>query len=121
MTRHDTIVRLRHMLDHAQETVQMAHGCKRKDLDANRQLSLALTRLLEIVGEAAARVPAEERQRFSAIPWRDVVDLRNRLIHGYDEVNLDILWAIVQKDLPALAAELDKILASFDPGPSARE
>jgi len=53
MTRHDTPVRLRHMLDHAREAVDMAQGRKREDLDADRQLNLALVRLLEIVGEAA--------------------------------------------------------------------
>jgi len=65
---------------------------------------------MEIIGEAAARVPLQDRDRFPGIPWRDVVDLRNRLIHGCDEVNFDILWAIVQQDLPPLVAELEKIV-----------
>jgi len=110
MTRHDARVCLRHMLHHAQEAIEMARGRRREDLDANRQLNLALVRLMEIIGEAAARVPLQDRDRFPGIPWRDVVDLRNRLIHGYDEVNFDILWAIVQQDLPPLVAELEKII-----------
>jgi uncharacterized protein with HEPN domain len=99
------------MLDHAREAIQMAHGRRREDLDSDRQLNLALVRLLEIIGEAASRVPMPDRGRYPAIPWRDVVDLRNRLIHAYDQVNFDILWAIVQHDLPPLVAELEKMLA----------
>jgi uncharacterized protein with HEPN domain len=110
MTRHDDATRLRHMLDHAAEAVQMAEGRQRHDLEADRQFCLALTHLVEIVGEAAARVSPEGRERWQAIPWRGVIGLRNRLIHGYDAVDLDILWIIVQDDLPPLVAELRRIL-----------
>jgi len=90
------------MLDHAREAVEMTEGRSRSDLDADRQLNLALVRLLEVVGEAAARVPEDYRQQHPDIPWRDIADLRNRLIHGYDTVNFDILWTIIRKDLPPL-------------------
>jgi len=109
------------MLDHAREAVEMAAGRSREDLDHDRQLNLALVRLLEVIGEAASRVPPEECQRRPGIPWRDVVGLRNRLIHGYDDVNFDILWTIVQDDLPPLVAELEKVVASAESGPSGRE
>ena len=110
MTQHDSAVRLRHMLDNAREAVDMARGRSRADLDVDRQLNLSLVRLLEIVGEAAARVPPEDRDMYPSIPWRDVVDLRNRLIHGYDTVNFDILWTIVHDDLPPLIAALENII-----------
>lgn len=73
-------------------------------------LSLALVRLMEIVGEAASRVPDGFRSRHPGVPWREVSDLRNRLIHGYDTVNLDILWTIVREDLPPLIAALEEIV-----------
>jgi uncharacterized protein with HEPN domain len=110
MTRHDDAARLRHMLDHAAEAAQMAKGRQRHDLEADRQFCLALTHLVEIVGEAAAHVSADGRRQWPAIPWRGVVGLRNRIIHGYDAVDLDILWAIVEDDLPSLIAELRRIL-----------
>ena len=69
-----------------------------------------LTRLLEIVGEAAARVPPDERAELPDIPWPQTVALRNRLIHGYDDVNFDILWAIIADDLPPLIAALERAL-----------
>jgi len=94
------------MLDHAREAVDMAQGRKRADLDRDRQLNLALVRLLEIVGEAANRVPEEVRTRISDIPWSHIVGLRNRLIHGYDAVDFEILWRTVTDDLPRLIEAL---------------
>jgi uncharacterized protein with HEPN domain len=98
------------MLDHAKEAVVMVHGRTRADLDADRQLNLPLVRLLEIVAEAAGRVPAEERGRHLDIAWPEIIGLRNRLIHGYDSVDFDILWRIVSDDLPPLIASLEKAL-----------
>ena len=102
MSRHNEEPRLRHMLDHAVEAVEMTRGRTRADLDTHRQLNLALVRLVEIVGEAAARVSNETRERYLDIPWSEIVSLRNRLIHGYDEVDFEILWEIIQSDLPRL-------------------
>jgi uncharacterized protein with HEPN domain len=67
---------------------------------------------LEVVGEAAARVTAPTRSRLSAVPWQSIVGMRNRLIHGYDEVDLDVVWEVVEKDLPPLIEALDKELSS---------
>lgn len=112
MSHHESLVRLQHMLDHAREAVVMTAGKHRHDLDADRKLNLALVRLLEIVGEAASRTPPDERAQYSQIPWTQIVGLRNRLIHGYDSVDFDILWQIVSHDLPPLIATLEQILAS---------
>ena len=112
MSSHEPDARLRHMLNAAREAVQMAQGKTRAALDTDRRLNLSLVRLLEIGGEAASRVPADERAQCSGIPWIQIVGLRNRLIHGYDNVDFDILWEIVTRDLSPLIAELDKILSS---------
>jgi uncharacterized protein with HEPN domain len=100
------------MLDYAREAVAMARGKTRADLDSDRQLNLALVRLLEIVGEAAGRIPADERTVYPDIPWLEIVGLRNRLIHGYDFVDFDILWQIISHDVPLLISALERILAS---------
>lgn len=112
MSRHEPLVRLRHMLDHAREAVAMAAGKTRKDLDTDRKLNLALVRLLEVVGEAASRTPTDERTHYPDIPWAQIVGLRNRLIHGYDSVDFDILWQIVTHDLPSLILALEQIVPS---------
>lgn len=114
MSRRENVVRLRHMLDHAQEAVAMARGKTRADLDKDRQLNLSLVRLLEIIGEAASRMPKEECARYPGIPWPEIVSLRNRLIHGYDMVDFDILYQIFTQDLPPLIAELEKIVSKAE-------
>lgn len=79
-------------------------------MDQDRLLNLALTRLLEIIGEAANRVPDDVQERYPDLPWLQMIGLRNRLIHGYDNVDFDILWSIVQRDLPDLIGQLENIL-----------
>lgn len=110
MTRHNPMVRVHHMLDHSREAVEMTRGRTRADLDRDRLLNLALVRLVEVIGEAASRVPEEFRSRHPQVPWRQTVGIRNRLIHGYDTVNFDILWTIIQEDLPPLIQQLEAIV-----------
>ncbi len=98
--------RLQHMLTHAEEAVAMVEGKTREDLDRDRQLNLALVRLMEVIGEAAARVSEERRNQLPQVPWLEIVGLRNRLIHGYDQVDFDILWEIIENDLPPLIQQL---------------
>lgn len=89
----------------------MAQPRSRADLDADRQFNLAIVRLLEIVGEAAARISPAGRVSLPNIPWPAIVGLRNRLIHGYDEVDFDIVWDIIQIDLPLLSNTIREYLA----------
>ncbi len=110
MSRHDARVTLTQMRDHAREAIALVANRARVDLDRDRMLELSLTRLLEIVGEAANRVPSDQRAKHPAIPWADVVGIRNRIIHGYDLVDLDIVWRTVREDLPILVNELDRAL-----------
>ena len=98
------------MLESAEEAAALSQGKTRVDMDADRVLSLALTRLLEIIGEAAARLSPEIRHRHPEVPWADIIGLRNRLIHDYRDVDLNILWRIIEHDLPSLIVELTNIL-----------
>ena len=88
------------------------HNRTRADLDTDRALGLAILRCVEIVGEAAGRIPAAMRRRYPKIPWQQIVGMRNRLVHGYDIVDYDIVWSTVADDLPPLIIELEKILSS---------
>jgi uncharacterized protein with HEPN domain len=100
------------MLDHAREAVMLAEGKAEGDLRSNRLLQLGLVRLVEIIGEAAARVPPEEREQHPEIPWGDVIGMRNKLIHGYDTVDLGILWDTVTNELPGLIRVVESILST---------
>jgi uncharacterized protein with HEPN domain len=100
------------MRDYARKALEMTEGRPRDDLEKNEMLRLALTHLVELVGEAARQVPAEEQKRHVGIPWAKVVGMRNRLIHGYDLVDCEILWDTIRHDLPGLIKELDGILGA---------
>ncbi len=110
MSRRDDRVPLQHMLDHASEAVELVRGKEREDLEGQRLLQLALVRLVEIVGEAAGRISKEAQARYPEIPWPQIISMRNRLIHGYDFVDHDILWQTLQEDLPPLIQMLEAAL-----------
>lgn len=115
MPRHDDTVALRHMLDYARTARRMAAERSRQDLETDEMLRLALTRAIEVIGEAAARVSSASRQVHPSIPWTQIVGIRNRLIHGYDTIDLNILWDIVSLDLPSLIEQLKTILSDAPP------
>ena len=110
MSRHDDTVYIRHMLDHARTAVELASGRNRSSLDAEPMFRYALLHLVSILGEAAARVSAAGRSQYAEVAWRDIVGMRNMLIHGYDVVDLDVLWQTVEDDIPALIRTLESVL-----------
>jgi uncharacterized protein with HEPN domain len=102
--------RLRHMRDAAKEAIAFTADKKRSDLDLDRQLVLALTKCIEIIGEAASNISEETRKRCPAIPWPQITGMRNRLIHAYFDVDLDILWDTAVHNLGPLVADLEKVI-----------
>lgn len=94
------------MVDAAEHALQFVKARRREDLTSDVMLRLALTRAIEIVGEAAAQVSDAGRAEAPAIPWPQIVGMRNRLVHAYFDVDLDILWDTVQLSLPPLLAQL---------------
>ena len=110
--RRDDDIRVRHMLDAAREAVSFAQGRMRDDRGTDRQLVLSLVKDIEIVGEAAAQTTESVRTQRPNIPWHEIVAMRNRLVHAYFSINLNIVWRTVQEDLPELIAQLERILAS---------
>jgi len=103
----DDKIRLRHMLDAAQEAVEMAANKSREDIEHERMLHLALVRLIEIVGEAASQVTPAFRLTIPEVPWKEIIGMRNHLIHGYDNIDFDILYQTIREDLPPLIASLE--------------
>ena len=110
MSKHDDAVRVRHMLEAAGKAVTFTRRRSRKDLDGDEQFQFALVHLLEIVGEAAKGVSGAYRDRTPEIPWKDVARTRDRLIHGYFDIDLDIVWDIATVDLPKLIPQLKRLL-----------
>ncbi len=103
-------VRLQHMLDAARTARRFVEDRTRADLESDEMLSLAIVRLLQIVGEAASHVSEPVQASLPGIPWRQPSGARNRLVHGYFDVDLEIVWTILQDDLPPLIAQLEQTL-----------
>jgi len=108
----EDVIRLRHMLEAAEQALEFMKGRSRRDLEHERMLSFAVVRALEILGEAASKVGMQTRQMHPHLPWQAMVGMRNRIIHAYFEVDLDRVWDTVSDDLPALAAQLRAVLDS---------
>ncbi len=118
--RDDDRIRIRHMLDAAREAMAFAAGRDRSDLDTDRMLLLSLVKCVEILGEAASRVSGEAQAASPHIPWPDIVAMRNRLIHGYFDIDPDIVWSTATRELPDLLPLLEALIGqdpSGDPFP----
>lgn len=100
------------MLDHGREALELIRGVDRPRFLSDRLLQLGVVRLLEIVGEAAVRTPDTAKAQYPAIPWRRIAGLRNRLVHAYDTVDIEIVWHILTNDLPMLVEQLEASLGS---------
>jgi uncharacterized protein with HEPN domain len=105
--RPDDRTRLAHLVDAAAKAVAYAESRTRSDLDNDELLKLALTKLVEIVGEAAKHVSSETRAKHPDVSWSAASRMRDRLVHHYFDINLDVLWQTVTVDLPELLQALE--------------
>jgi uncharacterized protein with HEPN domain len=87
-------------------------GMSEDDFLADAKTQDAVLRNLEIIGESAKLISQEMKERYAEMPWRSMAQLRDKLIHHYFGVNLDIVWGVVQQDLPTLLAQIEEILAA---------
>lgn len=108
----DDINRLNHMLDAINDITEFTKDKKRNDLKDDKMLSYSLVHLLELIGEAANGISNEFQMNNSNIPWKAIIGMRNRLIHGYFDIDLNIVWKTVNKDIPKLKREIEKIIMS---------
>jgi len=76
----------------------------------------AVIRRLEVIGEAARRVSDKAVEAYANLPWREMIGMRNVMIHGYDDIDLVVVWKTVKDDIPGLAAALEKLLSEWDRG-----
>lgn len=100
------------MVQAARRAIAFAGGTTRERLEGDELHLYAILHALTLLGEAAARVSAETRVAHPDVPWKEAIGTRNRLVHEYAGVNLDIVWRIVQDELPRLVARLAPLLPS---------
>lgn len=103
-------LRLNHMRDAAQKIVQFTARVSATDFTADEKLQLAVVRLLEIAGEAASGLSEGLKKDHPDIPWSQITATRNRLIHGYFDIDLGVVWKIATEDVPALVDRLEAMM-----------
>lgn len=106
--------RLLHMREFAAEALALTANKSRQELDSDRVLQLACDRLVELIGEAATHVPQNLRDAHPSIPWKNIIGMRNWLIHGYVGIDRDLMWSTLRNDLPLLLVALDEILGAWN-------
>lgn len=116
MSKIDDLTRLKHIRDSTMTAIRFVENKSRKNLDREEMLSLALVRLIEIIGEAATHVSLDCQRRYSQIPWRGMIGMRNRVVHAYFDVDLDVVWQVVTADLPELLGFVNQAIQELDTG-----
>jgi uncharacterized protein with HEPN domain len=101
------------MLEAARDVTTIAAGRSMDDLRTDMPMRRAMVNAIQEIGEAAAKVSALGRARIPAIPWAVVVGMRNRLVHGYDEVNVEIVWKVATEEVAVLIAALEAAFVSW--------
>lgn len=104
------------MVQAAREAVAACSGKTRQDLEEDRAFQSLLIRALEVVGEAASRTSSALRRKHAEVSWRRMIDIRNRLIHVYFDIDLNVIWRTVTRELPDLIEQLETILDSEQEG-----
>ncbi|MBK7377959.1 MAG: DUF86 domain-containing protein [Ignavibacteriales bacterium] len=98
------------MIDAAEEALSFVEDVTDKDFSRNRMLILSVIKDIEIIGEAASKISVEIKSHYPEIPWLDIVGMRNRLIHGYFDVNIKLVWNTTQHNLPPLIKSLKELM-----------
>ncbi len=106
----DPLVFLRHILECIQNIEKDTRGFSQKVFLRSRTIRDSVLRNLEIIGEAAKNIPVEFRRKYPTVSWIDLAGLRDKLIHDYFGVNLDIVWGVVAKELIPLKEAIEEIL-----------
>lgn len=114
MSRHDPLVTLKQLLDFVVEARALIEGRERSDLGNSLVFTRAAERLVTLIGEAAARLPSELRTAEAHVPWIDIIGTRNRIMHGYDVIDYDIVWGVLSRELPPFETNLRDIIARLE-------
>ena len=102
------------ILDAMEKADTLLEGVDYEQFESDFRINYAVVRALEIVGEATKRLPDDLRQKYSEIPWKGMAGMRDRIIHAYDTVDMEIVWEVVKKDMPTIKPQIQRILEDFE-------
>ncbi len=101
---------LQDILDAIEKADQFTQGIGLEEFEADDKTIFAVVRALEIIGEASKKIPQSLKKHYASIPWREMTGIRDKLIHDYFGVNLEVVWKTVQQDLPFLKPRILQML-----------
>lgn len=107
-------IRIQHIIDAAREALSFVRDIDQENFSKNRMMILSVIKEIEIIGEAASKLSDETKLKYLDIPWKDIVGMRNRLIHGYFDVDVKLVWNTTKINLPPLVSSLEAILTKND-------
>jgi uncharacterized protein with HEPN domain len=105
---------IKEILDAMEKAVVLLDGVTFDRFEADFRINFAVVRALEIIGEATKRLPEQVRQRYPDMPWRGMAGMRDRIIHGYDTVDHQIVWDVVKRDIPQIEPRMRQILSDYE-------
>jgi uncharacterized protein with HEPN domain len=111
---HEFLDYIEDILDAMSKAELLLEGVSYSQFESDFKINFAVVRALEIIGEAAKRLPEEVRQRYPDIPWKGMSGMRDRIIHGYDNVDLQIVWDVVKRDIPKLRPKIEALLKDYE-------
>jgi uncharacterized protein with HEPN domain len=111
---HEFLDFIEDILDGMNKAETLLEGVSYSQFETDFRINFAVVRALEIIGEAAKRLPDDLRQRYPDIPWKGMAGMRDRIIHGYDNVDLQIVWDVVKSDIPQIKPKIEWILIDYE-------
>ena len=110
MSDRDIVLTLAQIVDFADEVTSLLAKHVRRDLDHDLEFRRALERCIELIGEAATRLPVEWRAQHAEVPWRQIISMRNVLVHAYDVILPEVLWSVAVADIPRVRGSIARLI-----------
>ena len=102
------------IIEHMNYAEEFINNLTFEEFANDKKTVLSVTKCIEVVGEATKHIPDSIREKYPDIPWNDLAGIRDRLVHGYFKVNLEIVWTTVTQEFPELLPKMEKVLNDID-------